>query len=69
MASGWVRARAPATIANVGPGFDVFCLAVRGLSDEEMDARIAESGPWHTALAIMPWTPTDRKEPRECPAS
>ncbi len=34
MASGWVRARAPATIANVGPGFDVFCLAVRGLSDE-----------------------------------
>ena len=34
MASGWVHARAPATIANVGPGFDVFCLAVRGLSDE-----------------------------------
>ena len=34
MPSGWVRARAPATIANVGPGFDVFCLAVRGLSDE-----------------------------------
>ncbi len=24
MASGWVHARAPATIANVGPGFDVF---------------------------------------------
>ena len=34
MTSGWVHARAPATIANVGPGFDVFCLAVRGLSDE-----------------------------------
>ena len=34
MASGWVRARAPATIANVGPGFDVFALAVRGPSDE-----------------------------------
>ncbi|TLZ73111.1 MAG: homoserine kinase [Methanobacteriota archaeon] len=34
MPSGWVHARAPATIANVGPGFDVFCLAVRGLSDE-----------------------------------
>ncbi len=32
--AGWVRARAPATIANVGPGFDVFCLAVKGLSDE-----------------------------------
>jgi homoserine kinase len=32
--AGWVRARAPATIANVGPGFDVFCLAVRGPSDE-----------------------------------
>ncbi len=34
MASGWVHARAPATIANVGPGFDVFSLAVRGLSDD-----------------------------------
>jgi len=34
MASGWVRARAPATIANVGPGFDVFAMAVRGPSDE-----------------------------------
>jgi homoserine kinase len=30
----WVQARAPATIANVGPGFDVFALAVRGPSDE-----------------------------------
>src|SRR2546430_12722085 len=34
MATGWVRARAPATIANLGPGFDVFALAVRGLADE-----------------------------------
>jgi homoserine kinase len=34
MARPWTRARAPATIANVGPGFDVFCLAVRGPSDE-----------------------------------
>src|SRR3989304_4701087 len=34
MASDWIRARAPATIANVGPGFDVFCLAVKGPSDE-----------------------------------
>src|SRR2546427_756346 len=34
MASGWVRARAPATIANVGPGFDVFAMAVRGPSDK-----------------------------------
>lgn len=29
----WFRARAPATIANVGPGFDVLCLAVRGPHD------------------------------------
>ncbi len=34
MTSGWIRARAPATIANVGPGFDVLALAVRGRSDE-----------------------------------
>jgi homoserine kinase len=34
MAAGWSRARAPATIANVGPGFDVFALAIRGLADE-----------------------------------
>src|SRR5205807_9802693 len=34
MATGWVRARAPATIANLGPGFDVFALAMRGLADE-----------------------------------
>lgn len=33
MASGWITARAPATIANVGPGFDVFCLAIRGPGD------------------------------------
>ena len=33
MGSGRASARAPATIANVGPGFDVFCLAVRGPSD------------------------------------
>jgi homoserine kinase len=30
MTSEWVRSRAPATIANVGPGFDVFALAIRG---------------------------------------
>src|SRR5205809_28703 len=34
MATGWIRARAPATIANLGPGFDVFALATRGLADE-----------------------------------
>lgn len=33
MASRRATARAPATIANVGPGFDVFCLAIRGPSD------------------------------------
>src|SRR5205823_1728967 len=34
MATGWIQARAPATIANLGPGFDVFALAIRGLADE-----------------------------------
>ncbi len=34
MAAAWVRARASATIANVGPGFDVFALAIRGPSDQ-----------------------------------
>jgi len=34
MATGWIRARAQATIANLGPGFDVFALAIRGLADE-----------------------------------
>src|SRR5437870_13913757 len=34
MATGWIRARAPATIANLGPGFDVSALAIRGLADE-----------------------------------
>ncbi len=33
MASGWSTARAPATIANVGPGFDVLCLAIHGPGD------------------------------------
>ncbi len=33
MVSGWKTARAAATIANVGPGFDVFCLAIHGPSD------------------------------------
>ena len=33
MPAGWTTARAPATIANVGPGFDVFCLAIRGPTD------------------------------------
>ncbi len=33
MVSAWTTARAPATIANVGPGFDVFGLAIRGPGD------------------------------------
>lgn len=33
MPSSWITARAPATIANVGPGFDVFCLAIHGPGD------------------------------------
>jgi len=34
MRNGWVWGRAPATIANVGPGFDVFALAIHGPRDE-----------------------------------
>lgn len=33
MASDWTTARAPPTIANVGPGFDVFALAIHGPGD------------------------------------
>lgn len=33
MSGGWASARAPATIANVGPGFDRFSLAVKGPGD------------------------------------
>ncbi len=33
MPSGWSTGRAPSTIANVGPGFDVFCLAIHGPGD------------------------------------
>ena len=45
----WKAARAPATIANVGPGFDVFCLAIHGPVDSvwvrEADAdRLAVEG-------------------------
>src|SRR5713226_4854163 len=36
MRNGWVSGRAPATIANVGPGFDVFALAIHGPRDEVM---------------------------------
>ena len=42
MPAEWVRVRAPATIANVGPGFDVFCLAVRGPWDEVSVRRARE---------------------------
>ncbi len=41
MVSGWTTARAPATIANVGPGFDVFGLAIRGPGDS-VSIRAAE---------------------------
>lgn len=50
MVSGWTTARAPATIANIGPGFDVFCLAIRGpgetvsLQESEEDL-LAVEGP------------------------
>ncbi len=50
MVSVWTTARASATIANVGPGFDVFCLAIRGPSDavsirESDEDSLAVSGP------------------------
>ncbi len=50
MASGWSSARAPATIANVGPGFDVFCLAIHGPGDSvslrvARDDSLAVEGP------------------------
>lgn len=41
MASAWTTARAPATIANVGPGFDVFCLAIHGPGDS-VSLRVAD---------------------------
>ncbi len=47
MANRWVSARAPATIANVGPGFDVFCLAIHGPLDT---VYLRESG--EDALAV-----------------
>src|SRR5574337_1510850 len=49
MASGWTSARAPATIANVGPGFDVFCLAISGPFDFVFSSRRRHtrlSGDW-----------------------
>lgn len=50
MASEWTTARAPATIANVGPGLDVFCLAIRGPGDsvsirEAEEDSLAVGGP------------------------
>lgn len=41
MAAAWTTARAPATIANVGPGFDVFCLAIHGPQDT-VSVRVAD---------------------------
>lgn len=43
MADKWTKAFAPATIANVGPGFDVFGLAVKEPGDEVW-ARPADHG-------------------------
>ena len=39
----WVKAFAPATIGNIGPGFDVLGLAVKKIGDI-VDARKARSG-------------------------
>lgn len=61
MASGWVRARAPATIANVGPGFDVFAIAIRGPSDE-VAIRLAESDSLRTEGVGAESIPSDFAE-------
>ncbi len=45
-----VRARAPATMANLGPGFDCMGLAVDGLADE-VEARWSVDG--HTVLEAV----------------
>ncbi|MBN1157078.1 homoserine kinase [Candidatus Woesearchaeota archaeon] len=39
----WIKVFAPATIGNIGPGFDVLGLAVRGMGDT-IEARRIESG-------------------------
>jgi homoserine kinase len=39
--AGWIQVRAPATVSNVGPGFDCFGFAVDGLGDG-VRARIVE---------------------------
>ena len=44
MAGKWVKAFAPATIANVGPGFDVFGLAVRQPGDEVWARAVSGKG-------------------------
>lgn len=42
MSGRWASARAPATIANVGPGFDTFSLAVKGPFDRASIRRATE---------------------------
>ena len=39
----WIKVFAPATVANVGPGFDVIGIAVEGLGDT-VEASRSESG-------------------------
>lgn len=58
MASGWTTGRAPATIANVGPGFDVFCLAIRGPADS-VSIREAEEDVLTVEGAEAPSVPAD----------
>ena len=29
----WIKVFAPATVANIGPGFDILGMAVKGLGD------------------------------------
>jgi homoserine kinase len=39
----WIKVFSPATIGNIGPGFDVLGLAIKGIGDV-VEARKAERG-------------------------
>jgi len=47
---GIVRVFAPATVANLGPGFDILGMAVSGLGDIVTARRIEQAGVKITAI-------------------